>query len=182
MNDTNMKTISEYLDIFIRMTVVYVVMFILFVLNISATTSALSAMGEVPFTLMLIYYWSVYRPSLLPSIIVFGLGASFDLLSMMPLGLNALIFLIVRYVITSQRLFLTGQPFIIVWLGFAVVSFAALSMQWAFHGLIVFQWSAIEPIIFTVLISVFIYPPISILLHFLHKILPDIQDQYSAVK
>ena len=176
-----MQSLSEYLDIFVRLCAVYVLMFLLFILNIISISAPLSITIDVPFILMMFYYWSIYRPTLIPPFLVFCAGICLDLLSGWPLGLNAFIFLILRHNVSSQRLFLTGQPFIVVWLGYMVVSGVAMFLQWMLFGLIRLQWGAIDPVILSAFIGILLFPVISLILHFSHKILPEVQGQYSAV-
>ena len=89
--------------------------------------------------------------------------------------------MLLRHVIVSQRLFLTGQPFAVVWIGFMMAGFVSLSMQWLLFGLIRLQWGSIEPVILASFAAILLFPLIAVILHLSHKALPYIQDQYSAV-
>ncbi len=80
--------------------------------------------------LMAIYHWSVYTPELMPTPAVFFIGLLFDILSGAPLGANAFIFLVVYGLVSSQRRFLIGKPFFIVWTGFAIVAAGAGAFAW----------------------------------------------------
>lgn len=81
--------------------------------------------------LMAVYHWTVYAPGLMPAHMVFLSGLLFDVLSGAPLGINALTFLLVYGIILSQRRFLVGKSFFIVWLGFALVALGAAVAYWA---------------------------------------------------
>ncbi len=85
-----------------------------------------------------IYYWTIYRPDLMPVAAVFVVGLLYDALSGTPMGTNAAIFVLIHGIIDSQRRFFAGKPFMIVWLGFLLVSAGALLTTWllvsAFHG------------------------------------------------
>ena len=176
-----MQSFTEYLDIFVRLCAVYVFMFLLFLLNIISISAPLYITLDVPFILMVFYYWSIYRPTLIPPSLTFFAGICLDMLSGWPVGVNALILLVLRHNVTSQRLFLTGQPFIVIWLGYMLVSSIALLLQWALFGLVHLQWAAIDPVILSAIIGILLFPIVSLILHVLHKILPEIQGQYSAV-
>ena len=82
------------------------------------------------FSLMAVYYWSIHRPDLLPNFAVFGIGLLQDILSGLPLGVLALVFLLVRAVVVSQRRFLLGKSFLLVWWGFALVVAGASFAIW----------------------------------------------------
>lgn len=80
--------------------------------------------------LMAVYHWAIYRPELLPAVAVFLVGILQDMLMGLPVGVNALVFLTVYGVVLSQRGFLHGKSFAIVWLGFAVVAAGASLETW----------------------------------------------------
>ncbi|MGN7437974.1 MAG: hypothetical protein ACTHOO_04950 [Alcanivorax sp.] len=177
-----MQTLSEYIDIFIRLSAVYVLLFLFFILNIISISTPVAMAMDIPFIVMVFYYWSIYRPTLIPPVLVFIIGICYDLLSGWPVGLNALILLTLRHNVSSQRLFMTGQQFIVVWLGYTFVSAVALFLQWGCFGLLRLNWSAVEPILTSWTFGVFLFPVVSVILHLSHKMLPEIQGQYSAVK
>lgn len=162
--------LSEQLDSFLRFSVPYMAMFFLFTLNLVSFSAPLSTKIEIPFVLMCVYYWSVYRPTMIPPFLVFSAGLYFDLLSGMPLGLNAFIFLLVRHFVKEQRLFLTSQTFIVIWLGFMVVSAACLSVQWVLFGLINMYWTPHIPMLLMVIAGVLIFPAVTLILNLSHKV------------
>ena len=91
--------------------------------------------------LMSIYHWAVHRPNLMPAYAVFAIGLLQDTLTGAPLGVNVLSYLVVYGVVVSQRRFLVGKSFAIIWLGFAVVAASAAMVGWllvsSFHATIV---------------------------------------------
>ncbi len=173
---------TEQLSMVLRLCVPYMAFFVLFIFNLVPFSLSVSASIEIPFILMAIYYWSIYRPTFIPSFAVFSLGICFDLLSAMPVGLNSFVFLVVRHVVSQQRLFLTGQPFLMIWLGFILVSCVALLMQWGLFGLIQFSWSPFIPVLMMWGGGVLCFPFVTLILMLAHKALPVMPDQYSAVK
>ena len=81
-------------------------------------------------TLIAVYHWTIYRPDLMPSYAVFFIGIMQDLLTGLPLGVNALVFLSVYGIVLWQRRFFVGKSFFITWLGFALVSAGAALQNW----------------------------------------------------
>lgn len=77
-----------------------------------------------------IYFWTVYRPDLMPAAAVFLIGILHDFLSGLPVGVSALIFLAVLGAALAQRSFFFGKSFVIVWLGFMMVAGGALALEW----------------------------------------------------
>ena len=105
-------------------------------------TVVLVLLGQVPFhlpgfaqvapmlPLIAIYHWTVYRPELMPAVAVFLVGLLQDALSGLPFGVNTLVYLIAYGVVLTQRSFLVGKSFPIVWFGFALVGAAATLVAW----------------------------------------------------
>ena len=77
-----------------------------------------------------IYHWTIFRPDLMPAYAVFVIGVLLDALTGMPIGVNALTFLVVYGVVLSQRRFFVGKSFVILWLGFALVAAGQALMSW----------------------------------------------------
>ena len=102
----------------------------------------LAVAGPV-WTIMSLYYWGLCRPDLMPAVTVFLIGLMLDALSGGPLGVNALVFLIVHRLVVTQRRFFYGKSFVIVWLGFGLVAAGAFAASWLltslWHGTIIDQ-------------------------------------------
>jgi rod shape-determining protein MreD len=81
-------------------------------------------------TLIAVYYWMVFRPDLMPAIGLFALGIVNDALAGAPLGVSSLIYLVAQPALLSQRRFLIGQPFWLLWSGFALLAPPAILFQW----------------------------------------------------
>lgn len=177
-----MPGLSEQLDIGLRFALPYLAIFLLFILNTVSFSGPLYATIELPFVLMVLYYWSIYRPTLIPPFLVFVMGVCLDALSGWPIGLSSFVFLLLRQTIMDQRAFLTGQPFMVVWLGYMIVSGSALVLQWLLFGLIQFSWSSFLPVALMIGCGTFVFPAVALILHLTHRVLPVIQDQYTAVK
>lgn len=77
-----------------------------------------------------IFYWTIYRPDLLPPAAVFLCGVTLDLLSGAPLGVAALVFLFARVLVLPQRRFFVDRLFPFVWGGFTLVAAVAIAFLW----------------------------------------------------
>jgi rod shape-determining protein MreD len=82
-------------------------------------------------SLMAVYYWSIYRPDLLPPAAVFVLGVLQDILTGGPVGLLALVLLLVQALAVSQRRILLGQAFSVEWAGLLLIAAGAGAVSWA---------------------------------------------------
>jgi rod shape-determining protein MreD len=85
--------------------------------------------------MMSVYYWALYRPDLMPALAVFLVGLMLDALSGTPLGVNALVLLIVHRLVVTQRRFFYDKPFVIVWFGFGLVTAGAFAAAWLLTSL-----------------------------------------------
>ncbi len=164
--------IREYLDWTARLIVVYALIGVLFVLNVTAISYPFAGVFQAPFIIMAIYYWSVFRPTLLPFWLVFAAGIVYDLLSATPLGITAFIFVATRWLVFDQRRFLMGQPFIMVWSGFGIVLLLVLLTEWLLFGVVQESFSSLTPVWISLLLGICLFPLVSIILHLSHKLLP----------
>lgn len=81
--------------------------------------------------LMPIYYWSIHEPRYMPYWVAFMVGFWQDALTGGPLGLFALIFVVVRHLVVGQRLVFYRKAFMVGWWGFALVTIFAAIFGWA---------------------------------------------------
>jgi len=125
------------------------------------------------FALMAVFHWSIYRPDLLPPTVVFVAGLLLDLLNGTPyVGLSALVFLLVRTGVLSQRQVFSHRPFSILWLGFFGTAVGAFALEWAFVSLMQVQALPPRPFILLTLITTACFPIGSYLLALAHRAMP----------
>jgi rod shape-determining protein MreD len=114
--------------------------------------------------LIAVFYWTLYRPDLLPAVTVFAAGLLQDILFDLPLGVSAFMLVLVHAAVSTQHRFFLGKSFGIVWLGFALVATAALALGWlvvcAYNGALIRP----NAILFQVLTTIGFYPILSWLL------------------
>ena len=72
--------------------------------------------------LIAVFYWTLYRPDLMPPVAAFVIGLLQDILGGLPLGVSACVLVGVHAAVNTQRRFFIGKSFAVVWLGFALVS------------------------------------------------------------
>ena len=83
-----------------------------------------------------VYYWTIYRPDLLPPLAVFLAGCVFDLFAGAPLGVTSLILLLARTLVLTQRRFFVNRPFPFVWGGFTLLAAIAIATLWLIGSLL----------------------------------------------
>ncbi|WP_417519195.1 rod shape-determining protein MreD [Minwuia sp.] len=136
-------------------------------------TIVLVLMGTVPigapllgpalpsFGLIAVFVWATHRPDLLPHWLAFGIGLTQDLVLGGPLGMNALIFLIVQGICASQRRFIAGRPFLLGWLGFAIIAVAVAIAQWVIACAYLVALVPIEASLMQATITIALFPLIA---------------------
>lgn len=175
------STGTERAEAGIRYVAPYSLMAVLLVLNCVSFTFPVAGAVKSPLVLMAIYYWAIYRPTLIPAWLVFAAGIAMDLVSGIPaVGSTALVFVIVHWIVGDQRRYLMGQSFLMTWIGFVIVSGAAALAQWGIFGLVNGGWPPIRPLGFSILLGVALFPLVSMLLHLTHKILPEPRTGYMS--
>ncbi len=130
-------------------------------------------LGEIRpvFMLMAVYYWSILRPA--PPLAVFAIGLVLDLLSDYPLGMNALVLVAVQALTGSQRKFLLGQSFLVIWAGFALVAFGAGILQWGLFSLFNMTLVSAKSMLISAALSAFLFPLSVLPLAAVYKALAD---------
>lgn len=148
-------TWPERAGVTLRLVVPYI--FIIFLFLLDLIPFHIPPFGEIRpcFSIMAIFYWSVYRPTLIPNWFVFLLGLMLDLVSGLPLGLNAFIFLLTYWIISDQRRVFVGQPFITIMLGFALVLSVSNIMRWVLFSLVSGAWPPFMPVLGIILSGLF---------------------------
>lgn len=108
-----------------------------------------------------VYYWSLYRPELLPPVAVFAIGLLVDSLSGIPLGVNALLLLAVCAFVRSQRQLLEPRGFILHWFAFLVVVVLFEGLRWALMSILGGALVSIGPPAYRAGLATTLYPFLS---------------------
>ena len=119
-----------------------------------------------------IFYWTVYRPDLMPLSAGFAIGVIQDLIVGTPLGLSAAMLVVVQAAVSSQRQFFLSHSFRFVWIGFATIALGANALGWV--AAMVYNGALIEPrsILFQALLTIALYPCLSVPFGVLRRELP----------
>ncbi|MBM3622804.1 MAG: hypothetical protein FJX20_19155 [Alphaproteobacteria bacterium] len=111
--------------------------------------------------LMAVFHFSLHRPAAVPAPALLLFGLLFDLLQYgpgAPLGISALQFLLVWRVVSSSRKYLLEVSFAFIWLLYALVVGAAVTLAWVLGALL--QASLVDPwpALLQYVVSLFLYP------------------------
>lgn len=124
------------------------------------------------FIVCVLYFWAIYRPTLLPALLIFISGIIYDLFLDYPLALHALMFLITFMIVKKQRLFFLGQSYIAIWLGFILTSGLFLIVEYLFFSLIFNMLLPLLPLLGSFLLTVIAFPLLSYIFIKINNILP----------
>jgi len=120
--------------------------------------------------LMAVYYWTVYRPDLMPPSAIFVIGVMLDLLNGTPyIGLSSLTFLVLRSLILVFRGRAANQDFALIWAGFLAAAAVAMGLQWLATCVLSRTPLAARPFMFQGLVTVAAFPIADYLLAQLHR-------------
>jgi len=127
------------------------------------------------FALITVYFWSIYRPDLLPVWAVFLFGVLQDLLTGAPVGITALVLILVWAVAVSQRRVVLVQSFGVEWVVFILVAGAAGFFAWLVGSLYrtAFLWG--DPFAIQAMLTAALYPIFSWLLGQVARLTPPVQ-------
>jgi rod shape-determining protein MreD len=165
-NESLLKTVG-------RWGLALLAVFALFIL--SAFPFTIPHLGEVrpAFLLCAVYYATILRPP--PLFAVFLGGLLFDLISGYTFGLSALLFVLVEWLTLRQRKFLLGQPFLVIWAGFALVALGAGAFQWGLFSLFNLAPLPVKPVLISTILSSLLFPLIVMPIYIVYKALSDDQ-------
>jgi rod shape-determining protein MreD len=121
------------------------------------------------FLLMAVYHWAIFRPQMMPPWGAFLGGLLLDLVGAGPLGLNALTLVGAQAVTRSQRRFLIGQSFPVLWMCFFLVSAGAFACQWTVFSAFSAAFSPPRPMLVGALLTGLFYPLVAAALNTLVK-------------
>jgi rod shape-determining protein MreD len=160
---------QSLIDSFGRAGLTFLIVLVLVVLSILPL--GLKGYGEVrpAFMLMAVYYWSIYRPYMLSPVATFAVGLVLDLLMGTPLGMQALVLVIVRTVTLTQQKFMLAQKFAVMWVFFGLVALGAGLMQWFIFSLMDWHAAALKPVVISACLSTLLFPAVALPLYLINR-------------
>ena len=115
-------------------------------------------------SIMVVFYWTITRPDLMPSAAAAAIGLIEDVMQGAPLGFNALVLLIACSLARSQQPHIAGRPFALHWAAFVIMATLTELMRWALLSVITGVFVALGPVSLHLLMTVAFYPALAWLL------------------
>ena len=116
------------------------------------------------FTLMATYYWTIYRPDLLPALWLFLIGTIQDLLSGGLPGVTAVTLLLARAIVLPNRHYFVDRPFPFIWAGFTLLTGGAMLFSWALQSLLSSELLDLRGPVLRAVLTIAFFPIASLLL------------------
>lgn len=107
---------------------------------------------------MVVFYWSIYRPDRFPAWAAFAVGLWQDVLIGTPLGMNALVALLVHWAVSNQRRFFQGKSFFVVWWAFALVAVGVALLVWLLMMVLSSTLMSPAPGLVQLVLTIALYP------------------------
>ena len=126
---------------------------------------------KLPLILSAIFYWSIFRPNVCPSWLIFSYGFVFDVFSGDILGFHAFVYLLIQFLVKSQRQILHSQSFFTLWGAFGIVNLTYFMIVYARLALLQSDMPDFIPYIIATLFLTFLYPALSPIFILTHKII-----------
>ena len=118
--------------------------------------------------LVLVFFWSLYRPGSMPPSMAFLVGLFCDLLGPAPPGIAMLTLVTVNGVCARARTPLIRRGFLVVWLAFAGIAAPAFAFQWVLTTALEWRVVPATPAVFEWALAAGFYPLIAVVLIRLH--------------
>lgn len=129
-----------------------------------------AAMPIAPaFAVISVYFWGLHQPDVMPAPVVFAVGLFQDILSGLPIGLNAFLLLVLYGLVVSQRRYFFGKSFGVLWWGFAMVAIVTGFLEWAMMSILSAQFLAVTPVAVEQLTTAALYPVVAYIFVLTHR-------------
>ncbi|MBK3776351.1 rod shape-determining protein MreD [Azospirillum sp. YIM DDC1] len=120
-------------------------------------------------TAIAVYYWAIHRPDLMGPGTAFLIGLLQDLLTGGPLGVNALVLVLVHWAVSSQRRVLASSTFALMWFGFGLVMMGVACIQWLAFAALQASVLPFRPALFQALLTMAFFPAVAWMLIRVHR-------------
>ncbi len=158
----------------------YTMIISLFILSVLPTGYVSFSDLQPSFLMITVFYLSMFLPATLPYTVVFILGVLFDLIMGFPMAITALLLVSVQLIVQTQRRFLLGQPFIVLWLSFALICAAGFIIQWAVFCLFFWKVMLFQPILINASLTILLFPFLVVCFHKIRNMIVEGQQELMA--
>ena len=152
------ESLREILNGYFKKTIPLLTTLFLVLIGFVPTHLPFSHFLRPDLALICLYFWVLYRLDLFGVLSVIVLGLVVDSLSGAPFGMNICV-LVFAYILTiTYGSYVNTKPFLISWIGFAIVCFLALLFKWVSFSIYYKTFLSFGHILMSYLVSILIYP------------------------
>ena len=162
----------------LRVVAIYAFLLLLFLLSLANIPLFGSGAVRPAFLLIGLYFWTITRPSLLPVPMVFLIGLVFDIVSASVVGTHTFAYMLIVMLVRSQRRYLLGQTWAVLWVGFAAASVILGAIQMLVYTLSSGSMPSVLLFVGGVLVSALAYPLMTPLMIGLNRFLSAAKHDY----
>ncbi len=113
------RTLMQVLTDMMRVMGIYIILILLTLFMMSNWVLPYFSVLKPQIILIIIFYWTLYRPGMMPYWVIFLAGLLLDIANpILPLGTHAFSYLLIAGILRPRRRMLMGQPFVMVWITF----------------------------------------------------------------
>lgn len=122
------------------------------------------------------YYWSLFRPQILPYSYLFLLGLVQDIVTGLPIGLSSFLIIAMRLIINKLKHLMTVDHFWAIWIGFLITSIICAISAFALISLIKTEWmfDDLGQLLLNAIITWVFYPIIHLIFNRTYSLLPNL--------
>jgi rod shape-determining protein MreD len=113
------------------------------------------------FAVPIVFFWSIWRPGLVPPAAVFTIGLLADLLGAAPLGVSAFTLLLLAALVDANRRVLARQSALSSWLLFVPYAALTLGLTWLLASALSLRLLPAEPALLQWALTVALYPALA---------------------
>ncbi|MCH4024652.1 MAG: rod shape-determining protein MreD [Acetobacter sp.] len=136
---------------------------VLIVLVLSAPSGLPEVTSLLPsFVIASVFFWSVWRPAIMPAPGILALGLILDLVGFAPLGISALTLLLLHGVTLQFRYGLMRLSFMFLWIVFSFSALLTCLLQLLLTSLLGLALLPPQPAFFEAALAVGIYPLLAV--------------------
>jgi len=157
----------------IKLSVIHVIALFFILLNLMEYDFLFQTQITPFFILMVIFFWGIYQPTLFHPAYIFLIGVIYDVFFNLHLGLHAFIFLFLYLIISSQRLFLLGQNYLIIYLLFILTALGVYMLELAVYYITTGAAQDYKTSLYNLSFTILLFPIFNFFHVFLRKTLID---------
>ena len=167
---SDFKKVSQ-IEYYVRMSAAQILLFVMLCFSMVPSPFPETLTFFPNLFLMALYYWAVFRPSFIPLPLVFAYGLLIDSVAGFPIGLNALLLMLIVLFVRGQRHILMSQTFPLIWTGFVLLVIGFEAVQYGIMSLTYMQFLEPNPSLYKAVASVIVFPLICQILVPVHRMI-----------